>query len=305
MPKAFLAVDWGTTNLRTWVVDETGKAVRHQEFPLGVGKLKPGEAAARFQAEVRPAMGTEDLPTIMCGMIGSNLGWEVVPYLDCPADIADLNRALHRVKADGPPVWIVPGLRAQRPDGGPDVMRGEETHVFGWACEDPARLKGERLICHPGTHAKWVRMVDGRLESFVTCMTGELFELLRKHSVLQVRDAGDDEDAFEMGIKAAGDGGALASRIFTARSRVVGGDFPPEKVKSYLSGVLIGAEAASVPALLGIGAGAPVSIIGDLALCARYRKALAGRGFDVEVFDGEEAVLTGLKALIAEGEVAC
>jgi 2-dehydro-3-deoxygalactonokinase len=300
MSNAFLALDWGTTNLRAWVVDPDRGPAPCKEFALGVGRLRPGEAAQHFHDTVRPAMGAEALPTIMCGMIGSNLGWETVPYLDCPADLATLKAALHRVDAEGPPVVIVPGLRGQRPDGGPDVMRGEETHVFGWAAQNPSRLQGERLICHPGTHAKWVRLVDGRLETFVTSMTGELFALLSgPHSVLQVREADEDEAAFALGLEAAGDGGALASRIFTARSRVVGGDMRPEQVKSYLSGLLIGAEAATTPALLGIGMGAPVSLIGDLKLCKFYRQALEARGFEVEVYDGNDAVLSGLSALIA------
>ena len=297
MPSRFLAVDWGTTNLRAWVVGEDGRAEAHREFALGVSKLGPGEAAMQFQDTVRPALNAEDLPAVMCGMIGSNLGWKLAPYLDCPAGAADLRRALIRVEAEGPPVWIVPGLRSRRPDGGPDVMRGEETHVVGWAAEDPARCRGEQLICHPGTHAKWVRLVDGRVESFVTSMTGELFDVLRKHSVLQVRESDDDEAAFDEGLRAAGDGNALASRLFTARSRVVGGDMPPEQVKSYLSGLLIGAESAGVPALLGVAEGTPVAVIGDLKLARRYHRALEARGFSVSVYDGEEAVLSGLKAL--------
>jgi 2-dehydro-3-deoxygalactonokinase len=131
-------------------------------------------------------------------------------------------------------------------------------------------------------------------------MTGELFDVLRKHSVLQVRESDDDEAAFDDGLAAAGDGGALASRLFTARARVVGGAMSPERVKSYLSGLLIGAEVAGVPPLLGIGAHAPVAVIGDLALAARYRRALEARGFVVGVHDGEEAVLAGLKALKGE-----
>ena len=301
MPSAFLALDWGTTNLRAWVVGEDGQARARRQFDLGVSKLAPGEAARQFHLTVRPAMGAQDLPAYLCGMIGSNLGWEAVPYLDCPADAASVGAALHRVKVDGPPVWIVPGLRSQRPDGGPDVMRGEETHVLGWAAQDPARRTGEHLICHPGTHAKWVRLRGGRIDSFVTSMTGELFAILSKHSVLQVRDAPDDEAAFDEGLAAAGDGGALASRLFTARSRVVGGDMSPDKVKSYLSGVLIGAEAAAMPALFKVGAATPVAIIGDLELAARYQRALSALGFKVSLHDGEEAVLSGLKALKAEG----
>ncbi len=298
MAGAFLALDWGTTNLRAWVADPDGSIVSRRDFPLGVASLAPGEAARRFHDQVRPAMAAERLPAVLCGMIGSNLGWQAIPYLDCPATFGALQGALQRIDIPGAPVWIVPGLRTDRPDGaGPDVMRGEETHIFGWAAGDPARQRGEQLICHPGTHAKWARLVDGRVESFVTAMTGELFALLRTHSALRVAKAIDDDHAFEEGLQASGDGGALASRLFTARSRVVGGEMAPESVESYLSGLLIGAEVAAMPGLLGIGAKAQVSIIGDLGLCARYHRAIARRGYATQVFDGEEAVLAGMAAL--------
>jgi len=197
----------------------------------------------------------------------------------------------------GPPVWVVPGLRCTRPDGGPDVMRGEETHVLGWAAADPARLRGEHLICQPGTHAKWVRLVDGRIERFITSMTGELFDLLRKHSVLRVRDAEDSETAFDQGLEAAGDGGALASRLFTARARVVGGDMRPQLVESYLSGLLIGAEIASAPRLLGVASQTPVAVVGDPQLAGRYLRALRASGYNASVHDGDAAALSGLAAL--------
>jgi len=297
MASPFLAVDWGTTNLRAWVIGADGSVGARREFPLGVGRLAAGEAARRFADTVRPKMGAQDLPALMCGMIGSNLGWMPTPYLDCPVSITRLGDHLARAEGPGPPIWIVPGLRCQRPDGGPDVMRGEETHVLGWAAADKARLHGEHLICNPGTHAKWVRMVDGRVEGFVSSMTGELFDVLRKHSVLQSGGADDDEAAFEQGIAAAGDGGALASRLFTARARVVGGDMPPERVTSYLSGLLIGAEIAAVPRLLGVGPQTPVAVIGDLRLAGRYLRTLQLAGYAASLHDGEAAALEGLKAL--------
>ncbi len=300
MPSAFLALDWGTTNLRAWRIGAGGQVEDHQEFPLGVGKLAPGEAAARLRDTVRPRMGAETLPAIACGMIGSTLGWVEVAYLDCPVDLAGLKAGLHRVATEGPPVWIVPGLRCQRPDGGPDVMRGEETHILGWAAAQPDRARGERLICHPGTHPKWVRLVDGRVEAFVTAMSGELFDILGKHGVLKSPDAPDDPAAFDEGLAAAGDGGALASRLFTVRSRVVGGGMAAAKARSYLSGLLIGAEAAGVPSLFGVSPGAPICVIGDLKLCVLYRRALEARGFAVEVHDGEAAALAGMGALMDE-----
>ncbi len=297
MPSAFLALDWGTTNLRAWRVGADGRVEDHREFPLGVGKLAPGEPARRFFDTVRPQMGA-DLPAIACGMIGSTLGWVEVPYLDCPVELAGLKAGLHWVDAPGQPVWIVPGLRCERPGGGPDVMRGEETHVLGWAAAQPERCNGERLICHPGTHPKWVRLVDGRIEAFITAMSGELFDVLARHSVLKSAEAPDDDDAFDAGLKAAGDGGALASRLFTTRSKVVGGDMTPEAARSYLSGLLIGAEAAGVPPLFGVERGAHVSVIGDLRLCGLYRRGLEARGFTVEVHDGEDAALAGMRALM-------
>jgi 2-dehydro-3-deoxygalactonokinase len=230
-------------------------------------------------------------------MIGSNLGLAAAPYLDCPVDAEGLRRGLFRVQIAGPPVWIVPGLRCTRPDGGPDVMRGEETQVLGWATADPARSRGEYLICHPGTHAKWVRLVDGRIERFVTFMTGELFDLLRKQSVLRVRDAEEDPSAFDRGVEAAGDGGALASRLFTARARVVGGDMPSSQAESYLSGLLIGAEVASAPTLLGAKRGTPVAVVGDPRLAARYLRVLRAKDYDAAAFDGDTAALSGLRML--------
>lgn len=295
MSAHFLALDWGTTNLRAWIATADGTPLVRRDFALGVSALAPGEAARRFATEVRPALQAEQLPALLCGMIGSTLGWTAVPYADCPATFEALQRSLFPVDEK---VWIVPGLRTERADGsGPDVMRGEETQLFGWAMRDPARQRGEHLLCHPGTHAKWARLIDNRIDGFVTAMTGELFAILRQHSALRVTDAVENETAFDQGLEAAGDGGALASRLFTARSRVVGGSMNSAWAESYLSGLLIGAEVAATPALLGVDSPGPVAIIGEPALCQRYARAMAHRGIQAHVHDGEAAVLAGLAAL--------
>jgi len=288
-----LACDWGTTNLRAWTLDAAGAVVADKDFPLGVSKLAPGEAASRFESEVRPGLDATDLPAILCGMIGSNLGWTTVPYADCPAALADLAASLTSV-ADG--VRIVPGLRCEGLSSGPDVMRGEETQVLGWLAQHPERRTGRHLVCHPGTHAKWVLVEDGRIARFVTAMTGELFAVLGQHSLLRSEAPADDAAAFDEGLAAAGQGDALAARLFTARARVVGGRAKPDSTPSYLSGLLIGAEVASVPGLLGE-APKHVTLLGDAGLCARYRRALERIGVAVETFDGEAAAIAGLFAL--------
>jgi 2-dehydro-3-deoxygalactonokinase len=297
-----LACDWGTTNLRAWTLDGQGRVVDRRELPLGVSTLKPGEASRVFEREVQPALAAADLPAILCGMVGSNLGWTTAPYADCPAGLADLARALVAVEAHAAWVRIVPGLRCEGIAGAPDVIRGEETQLLGWAAQDPARTRGRHVVCHPGTHAKWAVIEDGRVVRFVTAMTGELYAVLSKHSVLKSDAPADDDAAFEAGLAAAGEGDALAARLFTARARVVGGGAEAASTPSYLSGLLIGAEAAAVPRLLGVDPGTPVALLGDAALCGLYAKALRRRGIPHEVFDGEAAALAGLFALYGMGE---
>jgi 2-dehydro-3-deoxygalactonokinase len=299
----FLAIDWGTTNLRAWVVSAGGQAGAPLELPRGVSKLGPGELATCLHDVVRPALKAEHLPAVICGMVGSTLGWVQVPYGNCPADAASLAAGLYWVEDQDPPVAIVPGLRGPGIGGAPDVMRGEETQVIGWLAQDLERCYGRRILCHPGTHAKWVLVEDGRVVRFITAMTGELFSILTRHSVLRCEEGPDDPHAFAQGLEAAGDGSALAARLFTARARVVGGgDLKPEGVRSFLSGLLIGAEVASTPALLNAdGAASTIALIGDAKLCAAYATAMAHCGLPSEVFDGEVAVLEGLKAMIRTG----
>ena len=291
---SLLACDWGTTNLRAWTLAADGAVVGHQEFPIGVGRLQPGEAATRFRDEVRPALAAQGLPAILCGMVGSTLGWAVVPYQACPADLDDLSTALHAVEPD---VRIVPGVSCPGVTGASDVMRGEETQILGWVAMDPARSRGRHLICHPGTHAKWAVVEDGRLTRFATAMTGELFAVLRKHSVLRTDDEPGDEAAFAEGVRAAGQGDALSTRLFSARGRVVADGRPAESTADYLSGLLIGAEVAGTPPLLGVEPGSAVQLIGDLNLCRWYAQALQLRGVPSAVCDGEAAALAGLRAV--------
>ena len=223
-----LACDWGTTNLRAWTLDAEGKVVDRGDFQLGVSRLAAGEAAQRFEAEVRPRLHAQDLPAILCGMIGSTLGWISAPYVDCPADPAALAGAAIDVGQPARPVRILPGARCAGLAHGVDVMRGEETQLAGWLSLDERRRTGRRIVCHPGTHAKWMLVEDGRLTHFVTAMTGELFAVLGSHSVLRCDQSVTDEDAFEEGLAASGDGGGLAARLFTTRARVVGGGKSPE-----------------------------------------------------------------------------
>lgn len=293
---ALLACDWGTTNLRAWTLDAQGVVVAERDFPLGVSRLPRGEAAAVFSDQVRPALHAENTPAILCGMVGSGLGWTTAPYHDCPTTLPDLAKAM--IAAPGAPdVRIVPGVRYAGFNGHGDVMRGEETQLFGWLALHPEHAEGRHLVCHPGTHAKWMVVEDGRLTAFATAMTGELFALLTTHGVLATDSTPGDSEAFDEGLSASGDGGALAARLFTARARVVGGDAAPETSASFLSGLLIGADVAATPRLLDAAPLTDVVLLGDPQLCALYARALEAQDVRTRTYDGEAAAVAGLWAL--------
>lgn len=299
--KPYLAVDWGTTNVRAWRVGPSGTPLASKQFRLGVSQLEHGTAAGVFEREIRPALEAEALPALMCGMIGSDLGWRSIPYVGCPAGAHELAAQIADVSESGPAVRIVPGLSCAGVAGAPDVIRGEETQAIGWMTDAPERAAGVHVLCQPGTHSKWMLIENGQIVRFLTAMTGELFDVLSHHSVLRAETDAEDGEAFDDGLAAAGDGDALSTRLFSARSRIVAGGASPDTASSYLSGLLIGAEIAATPGLLGVAPGATVVVLGAAELCARYSRALRRARYGVREQDGGETVLAGLNAFVAMG----
>ena len=293
----FLAADWGTSNLRAWRIGEDGTVQAAMRFPWGVAHLKAGEAAEKLEREVRPALKAKKLPAVLCGMVGSAMGIALAPYADCPAGAADIAAGLLQVDER---TFIAPGLRCVRPDGYPDVIRGEETKVLGWLAPDPRRRTGRHVLCLPGTHGKWVVVRDGRIHVFMTAMTGELYALLSEKSVLRPGAEPGDPAAFADGLRLGAAEGPLASRLFTVRARMVGQGLGGASAASFLSGLLIGDECARMPGALGLSIGAVVSLMGEPALCDLYRQGLRQQGLIVEETDGEQAVIAGLTSLWRE-----
>lgn len=282
-----IGLDWGTSALRAYVLDGGGKVVDSASAPLGILKVAGGdfegaldEVAGRW-LDAHPAA-----PILACGMIGSRQGWREAPYVTCPAGLAELAGKL--VGADtrrGRPVHLVPGVARVDADGVPDVMRGEETMIFGAA----NGLVGKNgLYVLPGTHSKWARLENGRIAWFATFMTGELFAVLRSHSILGRLMQGQthDDEAFQEGVRyalaqPAGRGGLLR-RLFSARTLGLFDRLPASALPSYLSGLLIGFEAVEARACLGSALAAPsatVALLGGAQLVGLYAEALALAGF--------------------------
>lgn len=277
-----IAIDWGTTSARAYRLDAQGRILDERSAPLGVQKVEPGKFPQALIALLGGAV-PDGVPMIACGMIGSRQGWIEAPYRDCPAAFDGVTASLTTVP--GTRLRIVPGLICRDADGVPDVMRGEETQIMGALDDETWAQAARRVVVLPGTHSKWA-LVGGRvIEAFATFMTGELYAVLREHSILGrlAADSRGDDTALERGVQASlRDGAALSHDLFSARTLALTGALAPEAVADYLSGLLLGAEVAAGRRWLERHAltGGSVILVGEAALCGRYRRALALAGIE-------------------------
>jgi len=302
-----IAIDWGSTRLRAWLLGPGGAVLDERGSADGASLVHGG--AAGFDIALQSLVGdwwAPGLPALACGMVGSAHGWREAAYVGCPAELGQLHRQLVRVDtAAGAALHIVPGLLDDPAGGTPDVMRGEETQLVGLLALQPA-LAAAACVLMPGTHAKWVQLEQGRVTGFRTRMTGELYALLRQHSVLgrlmPATDTAWHGDAFAAGVAAArrSVGTDLVGQLFAVRTLGLSARWPAAALPDYLSGLLIGHElAAGLPRQP-----ATLVLVGEPALCQRYGQAL--RQFGAEpacVFDNTAS--TGLWQLaVSAGLVA-
>lgn len=292
-----VGVDWGTTHRRAYSLSPQGDCLQEMHDSDGALACK-----GRFPQALTSALEVLGTPepalVIASGMVGSALGWHEVPYVDASVPLTALAAHAYRVPdANGAaPVLLLPGYCVRNAAGLPDVMRGEETQLLG-AC---AQGQHSGWFVLPGTHSKWVLLEEGRVLQLRTYMTGELFDLLRKHGTLAAAaaSAGSEPDwsdaAFAEGVQAAG-GHALSHVLFSARARVVAKDMPAAHTTSYLSGLLIGTELKDV---LGSGPGgspAAFRLIGSPQLAALYQKAALQLGTSFDILDARQAFLAAVQ----------
>ncbi|WP_202884374.1 2-dehydro-3-deoxygalactonokinase [Halomonas sp. YLGW01] len=315
----WIAVDWGSSNLRAWALDGDDRVVAQASRPRGMLGLAPDD----FERVLLEVIGDwlpaatqgQAIDVLICGMAGARQGWVEAAYLPLEQGATD---PLDRLGSQLKPVTtqdarlhvqIVPGLcQRAAPDGGDafDVMRGEETQLSGLVARRPGF---EGAVCLPGTHAKWVRLEAGHVSGFTTFMSGELFKLLShdsvlKHSLGAAERAGSLADeaqraAFLDGIDTAmAAPERLSAELFGIRARdLLDTRLPADEARgtrlgARLSGLVLGLELAGATA--GLPAGSQVVLIGDEALCRRYRLALEYLGFSVEIEANADMILAGL-----------
>jgi 2-dehydro-3-deoxygalactonokinase len=291
---AVALVDWGTSNLRVWLVDRTSQVLGERQSAEGMGSLTPDRFAGVLEAHLAALGASDDLPVVVVGMAGARAGWIEAPYVETPAPLGDLFRQAVAAPGVSRRVHILPGV-CQRQAGGEDVMRGEETQLLG-AVEAGLR---DALFCMPGTHSKWVSLEDGRVAHFNTVMTGELFQLISRQSILRLSigegRADDHHPAFGSAVEEALTADfSLTTRLFSIRARALlaGGD--EASAAARLSGLLIGAEVAAMRTF--IGPDRRVQLIGSGALNDLYSQALVLAGAEPVPLDGGALVRRGLFA---------
>jgi 2-dehydro-3-deoxygalactonokinase len=280
----FIAVDWGTTNRRAYLIDSGGKEAGEFEDGKGILSVPEGGFPAAI-AEIREKLG--DKPLLLAGMVGSNRGWKDAPYVPCPAGIDDLARKL---------VWagereaIVPGVSYVGDDRA-DVMRGEEVQVLGAVAA--GLVDSNALVCHPGTHNKWTVLHKAAIHSFRTVMTGELFSLLKEHSILAdlLKGPVEDNNVFKGAARHAIFNESLPAELFSIRASVLLGEMKKEDAASYASGLLIGTD---VRIGLAVPTGAQVVVMGRPELTRLYSAALAEAKREAVELDGEQCFLAGI-----------
>jgi 2-dehydro-3-deoxygalactonokinase len=309
---AFIAIDWGASQLKAFLCQPDG--VQPKVLASASG---PGVAAARGQFRVTLLEAVGDwlrqdpvLVVYMAGHITSSLGWYQTRYLNTPCLPQALLPELVQGQCPDMALWLSTGLRCALPEGGHDVMRGEEVQLLGLLQLAPELRFGRRLVCLPGTHTKWVWLEDGQIRHFRTSMTGELYALLTQHSVLlqQAENSGDFcTESFIRGCQQMRGTAGLhwLHQLFTVRTEQLFSGLTPQQASAYLSGILVGADVqgwqVNEPCA---GADCDVVLAGNSQLNFCYREALQLAGFKVRTFDITDATLAGFGWLAREQRCA-
>lgn len=278
-----IAIDWGTSHLKAHLCQvNSDQSLTAIGFKQGAGVSKVVDS---FEQELSRCIFDwigqyGKLPILMAGQIGSSIGWQEAPYLPCPASAQMLAEQCLAFEFEHHQVFIVPGLSCEHLDGNKDVMRSEEIQILGWLDSEPHHKHGKHILCLPGTHTKWVLVDEGKITTFKSAMTGELFNILSNHSIL-IQEKSDELniDVFKQGatytLKARS--GNFSHGLFTVRSKQLFNQIQPKDACSYLSGILIGSDvrAALFANEWQISGDSCVEIIGSSQLATCYQSAFA------------------------------
>lgn len=297
MSKPIILGDWGTSSCRLYLCE--GETILDSMTAPGIKFVESADVT--FIETIQPWL-TEygPLKAVLCGMVGSNIGWKDAGYLDCPVKLEDFSIGLVSPSTTQCDVKIVPGVKTMTGlSGCPDVMRGEETQILGWLSSH----QSDGLLCLPGTHTKWAQVENENIKNFMTSVNGELFDVVLNYSVL----VGGSNlppacigDEYRYGVEIGGGDIPLTQLLMSVRSQQILGKYDIIQAKSYLLGLLIGSDVASS---LQYAESQPIAVIGSSAPASFYAEAIRYLGGKANIYGGQEASITGLRQIMGLGTV--
>lgn len=288
---AIVAIDWGTTSFRLWLMSRDGTVLAEHRSHEGMSEVAQQGFETVLEGHLTTLSAPKHLPVVICGMAGSRQGWIEAGYIDTPADVTRIGETAIVVPHAARHIIILPGL-AVRSESEPDVMRGEETQLLGAHFDMPG---GDRY-CMPGTHSKWVSMDGAIVTGFETFMTGELFATIGARTLLAHSTGGDgkveaNDPAFLTGVR---DGWTRPEKIthhlFSIRAGQLLHERGLDENRARLSGLLIGVEFAGA----GVRGDEQIGLVASGALQRLYHAALSECGVKVRDIDADVAVRRGL-----------
>ncbi len=281
-----IAVDWGTSSFRAYRLDSAGAIKEKRATSSGILHVENAEFASTLESQIGDWLTAGETHILMSGMIGARQGWVEAPYCECPAGFSEIASKLKLVTWGEHRAWIAPGVCGYDATGTRDVMRGEEMQILGALESMPSR---SGRVCLPGTHSKWVEVRDGKIIRFATHMTGEVFAVLKQHSLLgrMMKEGTTDHASFLAGVSRAREDGGLLHHLFGVRARGLFGEITGVQAASYLSGILIGHE---FNAALERTPPDQVFILGSAELAALYAEACDAFSFTSAALDPESGV---------------
>lgn len=263
----FISCDWGTSTLRLRWIDPGLKVQREIRGPEGCNQMLEKSRASGLPLQTLYERVLTDhlekwldlgqaaagpVPLVISGMASSTVGWREVPYLAEPLKLDGGNLRQAAIIWNGPE-WLGGTTVISGVAIGGEIMRGEETEAIGLMAERPD-FAGTLVL--PGTHSKHLTIRKEEITAIATYMTGELFDLLARHSILrasvEIADGGQgstalDAGAFREGVRWGREAG-LGRAVFRVRTRAVLDGRPPRENADFLSGILIGSELRSLAA---------------------------------------------------------
>lgn len=293
--------DWGTSVCRLYLCDWRDDILSVVARKKGPGIKHTEDHESSFFELCQPWFDQHGkMPVFLIGTVGADIGWKTAPYVKCPTDQHQLLSEAAIFEARGIDFTIIPGLSCLNRHGLPDIMRSEETQIFGFLAQQHPHPK-EQLICLPGTHTKWALLKEDKVASFLTSPIGELYEVLSHHTVLLAPMAHKhwNEESFveglEVGLRQTSN---LLHTLFATRALQVLNENDNTQAASFLSGLLIGADVKA--AMQDFHLFSHVTLIGSERINGLYKMALDKLGINSNQVTSESSTLSGLKALASE-----